>query len=154
MRYTDLDVNLKNRLNGSINLLLVDFVTYKNYKNVQSDSFFNEWLVLRTILKDDTRFYRWKTDLWSDYFYESLDEELISDIKLEIEKRVHKRKKIIEYKIAEQYKGKPTDRQIIYANELYKLVYGKKGIYDSLNYSKYEMNNVISELKNKSIKKK
>lgn len=137
MKFLDVEKNYKQKLNGSINGFIVKYVTSYDIL-LDSNALYEKWI------RDCTKYIDGK------YFYRDmeLDHELLDEIHNIFQKRFINRIS----KIDKIYKNSPkdsTEKQISYANDMYFKLYGIQNYYSLGEYSKFEMNKIIKELRNK-----
>lgn len=116
-------------------------VNYKNYQSITSMELFDNWLEYCTGIEEDgKRYYLNKGIALKDY---EIDEELLQDLKELFEDRLIKNRDKINKKLNSE---KATDKQVAYANKLYKRLNGKVGAYKVDEYSKSDMAQIIDKL--------
>lgn len=150
IKYLALETGYKKKISGSITLHFKYNVDYKNYESITSKELFDSWLDSCTDIEDGKRYYINRGTVLKDY---EIDEELLQDLKELFENRLIKNIDNINKKLNTE---KATDKQIAYANKLYKKLNGKEGNYKADNYNKAEIGKAIEKLleeeKAKSIK--
>ncbi|MPQ43629.1 hypothetical protein [Clostridium tarantellae] len=140
IKYLDLDSNYKRKLSGSINNFIKSSISYNNYKSIKTTDIYKEWLDCSTELEDSIRYYLNKGRISKEF---ALDNELLQDIealfKVRLEKSVANLQKKIDTEMA-------TEKQINYANKLYKKINGTDGPYKLETYTKAEISVIIQDL--------
>ncbi|EHK2346903.1 hypothetical protein P5F65_13565 [Clostridium perfringens] len=143
MKFLDLEKKYKMKLSGSIGLQLKYNLNFDNYKIITAKEIFEDWILCCTDKEEGKIYYLNKGVILKDY---ELDNELLQDIGEIFEVRLEQMKERLINKLSNE---KATDKQIKFANKLYKKIYGVFAPDEIKNYNKGKINNLINELKEK-----
>ncbi|GCD13243.1 hypothetical protein [Clostridium tagluense] len=141
MLYKDLEQRWKLSISGSMTTKLKGISEDEDF-----DSVFDSWYTDKFEMNDGKlQFVKRITDERFD-----VDEELLEDIKKVFEERYLKKIDKLKGNTVERLKKQKvqpaTDKQMKYAKNLYKKVYGEAKGFDDKEYSKHEMVLIIGEL--------
>ena len=115
-------------------------VNIKNYLIITSEEIFDRWLYKRTEVEDGKRYYRHRGKLLKEY---ELDKQLLQDLNRLFESRVIRNRNYVNAKLNTE---RATEKQINFANRLYKKLNGEDGNYKEEDYTKAEIGKVIEKL--------